>query len=63
MPLGHSAGVPEVIPLPDSDGLQLYVLERRLPASGMDGRIPEGTRAVSLFLVNDRDPDSGQRDR
>ena len=63
VPLGGGGGAPEVVPVPDTGGLQLHVLERALPESGMDGRIPAGTRAVSLFLVNDRDPDVKQRDR
>lgn len=61
--LGDGSGTPSVSPVPDSAGLELHVLERTVPESGIDGRIPKGTRAVSLFLVNDRDPDDKQRDR
>ncbi|MGB0098217.1 MAG: DISARM system helicase DrmA, partial [Solirubrobacteraceae bacterium] len=63
VPLSGSSSIPRVIPVPDSNGLELHILERPLPAAGIDGRIPADTRAVSVFLVNDRDPDSKQRDR
>ena len=46
-----------MIPVPDSGGLELHVLERRAVATGdSTGEIPAGTRSVSLFLVNDREP-------
>jgi hypothetical protein len=63
VPLAGGAATPSVTAVPDSAGLQLHVLERPLPAGGTEGRIPAGTRAVSLFLVNDRDPDPKRRDR
>jgi hypothetical protein len=63
VPLTGSSATPSVIAAPDSNGLELHILERPLPASGIDGRIPADTRAVSVFLVNDRDPDPKQRDR
>ena len=63
VPLSGSSSVPRVIPVPDSGGLELHILERPLPVTGIDGRIPADTRAVSVFLVNDRDPDPKQRDR
>ncbi len=53
--------VPRVIPVPDSGGLELHVAGATVAAARIDGRIPAGTRAVSLFLVNDRDPDPKQR--
>ena len=63
VPLSGSSSIPRVIPVRDSNGLELHILERPLPTTGIDGRIPADTRAVSVFLVNDRDPDSKQRDR
>ena len=63
VPLSGISSIPRVIPVPESNGLELHILERPLPATGIDGRIPAYTRAVSVFLVNDRDPDSQQRDR
>jgi len=52
--LGVGADQPRVVAVPESGGLQLHVLERAVPDSGADGRIPPGTRSVSLFLVNRR---------
>lgn len=43
------------IPLPGSNGVQLRVVVRRADAPGL----PPGTRAVSIFLVNHREPMSG----
>ena len=37
-------------------GLQLEVVERPISAYDLGGRIPEGTRSVSVFLVNHREP-------
>ena len=45
---------PPVYDVAGSGGLQLQVVERPLPAAGLEGRIPAGARAVSLFLVNRR---------
>ena len=45
---------PPVYDVPGSGGLQLQVVERSLPAAGLEGRIPAGARAVSVFLVNRR---------
>jgi hypothetical protein len=42
--------------VPGSDGLELHSLERAIAAEGLEGRIPEGTRSVSVFLVNHRRP-------
>ena len=44
-------------PVPDSSGLRIYVQERPLNASKLRD-IPAGTRAVSIFLVNQRKPAS-----
>ncbi len=41
-------------PVPGSDGLVLHVAERRIRTEGLGGRIESGTRAVSVFLVNER---------
>lgn len=41
-------------PVPDSGGLVLHVAERPIPTKGLGGEIEAGTRAVSVFLVNDR---------
>ena len=40
-------------PIPDSSGLCLHVDERPINTEGLAG-IPDGTRAVSIFLVNRR---------
>jgi Helicase conserved C-terminal domain len=53
VPLAGAEG-PRTIHVPDSGGLELYVLERPVAAAGLDGRIPPGTRSVSLFLLNAR---------
>ncbi len=44
------------IPLPGSDGVMLRVVVRVADAPGL----PAGTQAVSLFLVNHRDPITGR---
>ena len=51
------AGSAEPVPLhvPDSGGLQLFVLERTIEGD-LAGQLPPGTRSVSLFLVNHRPP-------
>jgi len=51
--------------VPDSDGLQLHVVERSIAAKNLAGQIPPGTRSVSVFLVNHRTPiarDGGEPD-
>ena len=47
--------------IPDSGGLCLHVEERPIDTEGL-AAIPEGTRAVSVFLVNRREPDAGNSD-
>ncbi len=43
--------------VPDSGGLRLYTTVRPVTSAvGSDGGLPPGTRAVSVFLVNHRDP-------
>jgi len=49
--------------VPDSGGLQLHVVERPIDGEGLAGRIPDGTRSVSVFLVNRRPPDKENPDR
>ena len=50
--------------VPDSDGLRLHIVERDVDVAKFLGGIPEGTRALSVFLVNGRRPaPPGDRDR
>jgi hypothetical protein len=49
--------------VPDSGGLQLHVVERPIAGEDLAGRIPDGTRSVSVFLVNRRPPDQDNPDR
>ena len=48
--------------VPDSGGLSLHVDQRPIDTEGLAG-IPEGTRSVSVFLVNGRAPDDANPDR
>ena len=48
-------------PIPDSNGLCLHVDERPINTEGLAG-IPDGTRAVSIFLVNRRAPEADNPD-
>ncbi len=50
------AGPAIVREVPGSAGLHLHVVERSISAEDLDGRIPPGTRSVSTFLVNQREP-------
>jgi hypothetical protein len=50
-------------PVPRSGGLQLHTVERSIGAEDLAGRISAGTRSVSVFLVNRRQPDSENPDR
>ena len=45
-------------PVPGSHGLILHVVARPVSATTFAGRIPPGTRSVSLFLVNGRPPEA-----
>lgn len=57
---------PVVHNLPDSDGLQLHVVERPITTKDLEAQIPRGTRSVSVFLVNHRNAvpsEGGQPDR
>ncbi len=51
-----SANEPVVHNVPKSGGLQLHVVERVISTQDLDGHIPQGTRSVSVFLVNHRTP-------
>jgi len=53
---------PRIRDVPGSDGLQLHVVERPVNAPGLEDRIAPGTRSVSVFLVNHRNPDREPRD-
>lgn len=52
LPLAGSG--PERVPVPNSQGLLLVVTCRTVPDTG---ELPSGTRSVSVFLVNEREPD------
>jgi hypothetical protein len=47
---------PTVANVPGSGGLQLHVVERPISAEDLEEHIPQGTRSVSIFLVNHRPP-------
>jgi hypothetical protein len=59
------AGTPDPIVhnVPGSGGLQLHVLERQVAAQELAEQIPQGTRSVSVFLVNHRPADEEHSDR
>ena len=63
VPLGDRSGRAVTHPVPESGGLEVSVLERPVTAIGLDGQIPDGTRSVSLFLVNRRPPAADRADR
>jgi hypothetical protein len=48
---------PMVRNVPDSQGLQLSIVERPISTETLNEQIPPGTRSVSVFLVNHREPD------
>ncbi|MEQ8763218.1 MAG: DISARM system helicase DrmA [Planctomycetota bacterium] len=54
--LDGDAEGPEVFGVPNSGGLELQVAERTIVAEELTGFLPEGTRSVSVFLVNRRKP-------
>lgn len=60
----HLADAPDPVHqnVPHSNGLQLHVVERVVEAPGLEQHIPPGTRAVSVFLVNHREPNKEQPD-
>ena len=64
MPL-TGAREPAIFDVPDSGGLQLHVVERRISGDDLADQIPLGTRSVSVFLINHRTPvssDEGEPD-
>jgi hypothetical protein len=54
---------PLIIPVPNSGGLQLFLLEREVASADLAGYIAPGTRSVSVFLANSRSPDEEDPDR
>jgi hypothetical protein len=48
--------------VPQSHGLELHVVVRRVDARSLGDRIPAGTRSVSIFLVNQRTTNEGNPD-
>ncbi len=60
LPASGQAGIHDV---PQSDGLQLHVIARDVAANSFQGQVPDGTRSVSVFLVNHREPVEEDRDR
>jgi hypothetical protein len=63
VPLGIGSGSIAVLPVPDSGGLELQLVERDIPAGGFAAGIPAGTQSVSLFLVNRRKAEKDRSDR
>lgn len=56
IPLYQShAQSPTVLPVPNSNGLQLVISTRPITSQEL---LPDGTRSVSVFLVNNRPPSS-----
>src|SRR5437016_334912 len=53
---------PVVHNVPDSGRLQLLVVERVISAQDLEGHLPQGTRSVSVFLVNHRAPSKEEPD-
>ncbi len=53
---------PMVHDVPGSGGLQLNIVERLISAANLEGHLPQGTRSVSVFLVNRRTPDKEKPD-
>ena len=55
VPVALTGGSDRVIhDVPGSGGLQLHVVERLISAEDLEEHIPQGTRSVSVFLVNYR---------
>jgi hypothetical protein len=53
---------PVVHNVPDSGGLQLHIVEKLISAQDLEQHIPQGTRSVSVFLVNNRTPNEDKPD-
>lgn len=60
LPTGEHARNHDV---PNSNGLQLHVVAREVVADSFHGQMPNGTRSVSVFLINHRKPIEDDRDR
>jgi len=56
-------GTVRIHTVPNWLGLELHVLERPVATDALGGQIPPGTRSVSLFLLNNRNPDGEHPDR
>jgi hypothetical protein len=57
--VSKAAGKPSSKEVPGSDGLRVVTSVRPVNVAGLRGikdRVPDGTRAVSVFLVNHREP-------
>ena len=52
---------PTHLPVPDSRGLEVHVVARTMDADRFAGKISQGTRSVSVFLVNARAPAEADR--
>jgi hypothetical protein len=50
------AADPVVQDVPGSGGLRLHTIERLVSAADLEEHIPQGTRSVSVFIVNNRPP-------
>jgi len=61
LPKGES--VIDPVAIQGSGGLYLEIVARPVSGFDADGRIPAGTRSVSVFLVNRRQPNEDQPDR
>ena len=59
VPLGPRSELPVVIPVPDSGGLELHMLERAVASGELDGQIPPGTRV--RVGVPGQQPQAGER--
>jgi hypothetical protein len=59
----ESGSDPTVRDVPRSGGLQVHCLVREVAAANLEGRLPMGTRSVSVFLVNHRIPDDASPDK
>lgn len=63
VPLPPADGPPARHAVNGSRGLEVHVLAREIPTDALAGRIPAGTRSVSVFLANLRRPDLETPDR
>jgi hypothetical protein len=55
-------GDEHALPVPHTGGLQCHVVERAIEAKELEDHIPQGTRSVSIFLVNRRPPNETNPD-